>query len=160
MVTVFGHPSIPKIIPLVYTETQPFDVYNKISRNYTHSFLFESLEGPDELAETSIMGFDPELIVKCYLNRITIQNRNGKIETIETISQLFYITNKFDEKNIPKKKNIFIITENKKSFLKNLQESEKYSFLEHSSEIGGRFSIFSVTGLVPAKLSGFNVEIF
>ncbi len=81
-------------------------------------------------------------------------------ETIETISQLFYITNKFDEKNIPKKKNIFIITENKKSFLKNLQESEKYSFLEHSSEIGGRFSIFSVTGLVPAKLSGFNVEIF
>ncbi|MDC0159062.1 anthranilate synthase component I family protein [Candidatus Nitrosopelagicus sp.] len=88
MVTVFGHPSTPKIIPLVYTETQPFDVYNKISRNYTHSFLFESLEGPDELAETSIMGFDPELIVKCYLNRITIQNRNGKIETIETISPL------------------------------------------------------------------------
>jgi len=88
MVTVFGHPSTPKIIPLVYTETQPFDVYNKISRNYTHSFLFESLEGPDELAETSIMGFDPELIVKCYLDRITIQNRDGKIETIETISPL------------------------------------------------------------------------
>jgi anthranilate synthase component 1 len=88
MVTVFGHPSTPKIIPLVYTETQPFDVYNKISRNYTHSFLFESLEGPDELAETSIMGFDPELIVKCYLDRITIQNRDGKIETIKTISPL------------------------------------------------------------------------
>ena len=35
-------------------------------------------------------------------------------ETIETISQLFYITNKFDEKNIPKNKNIFIITEKKK----------------------------------------------
>ena len=88
MVTVFGHPSTPKIIPLVYTETQPFDVYNKISRNYTHSFLFESLEGPDELAETSIMGFDPELIVKGYMDRITIQDRNGKIETIETISPL------------------------------------------------------------------------
>jgi len=81
-------------------------------------------------------------------------------ETIETISQLFYITNKFDEKNIPKNKNIFIITEKKKSFLKNLQESEKYSFLEHSSEIGGRFSIFSVVALVPAKLSGFNIETF
>jgi len=68
----------------VYTETQPFDVYNKISRNYTHSFLFESLEGPDELAETSIMGFDPEFIVKGYFDRITIQNRDGKIETIQT----------------------------------------------------------------------------
>ena len=79
----FGKDSISKI-PLVYTETQPFDVYNKISRNYTHSFLFESLEGPDELAETSIMGFDPEFIVKGYFDRITIQNRDGKIETIQT----------------------------------------------------------------------------
>ena len=79
----FGKDSISKI-PLVYTETQPFDVYNKISRNYAHSFLFESLEGPDELAETSIMGFDPEFIVKGYFDRITIQNRDGKIETIQT----------------------------------------------------------------------------
>ena len=30
MVTAFGHPSIPKIVSLVYTETQPFEVYNKI----------------------------------------------------------------------------------------------------------------------------------
>jgi len=82
-VNTFGKDSISKI-PLVYTETQPFDVYNKISRNYTHSFLFESLEGPDELAETSIMGFDPEFIVKGYFDRITIQNRDGKIETIQT----------------------------------------------------------------------------
>jgi len=82
-VNTFGKDSISKI-PLVYTETQPFDVYNKISRNYAHSFLFESLEGPDELAETSIMGFDPEFIVKGYFDRITIQNRDGKIETIQT----------------------------------------------------------------------------
>ena len=72
----------------MYTETQPFDVYNKISRNYTHSFLFESLEGPDELSETSIMGFNPELIVKGYFNKITIQDRDGKIETIQTDTPL------------------------------------------------------------------------
>ena len=88
MVTVFGHPSIPKIIPLVYTETQPFEVYNKISRNYKYSFLFESLTGPDELAETSIMGFDPKLIVKGYFDKITIENRNGVIETIHTKTPL------------------------------------------------------------------------
>ncbi len=88
MVTVFGHPSTPKIIPLVYTETQPFDVYNKISRNYTHSFLFESLEGPDELAETSIMGFDPEFIVKGYVTHVTIQNRDGVMKKIETSQPL------------------------------------------------------------------------
>ena len=88
MVTVFGHPSSLKIIPLVYTETQPFEVYNKISRNYKYSFLFESLTGPDELAETSIMGFDPELIVKGYFEKITIENRDGKIETIHTKTPL------------------------------------------------------------------------
>ena len=87
MVTVFGHSITPKIIPLVYTETQ-FEIYNKISRNYTHSFLFESLEGPDELAETSIMGFDPELIVKCYFDRITIQDRDGGMKTIQTVQPM------------------------------------------------------------------------
>ena len=88
MVTVFGHSITPKIIPLVYTETQPFEVYNKISRNYKYSFLFESLTGPDELAETSIMGFDPEFIVKGYVTHITVQNRDGKIETIKTTQPL------------------------------------------------------------------------
>ena len=88
MVTVFGHSITPKIIPLVYTETQPFEVYNKISRNYKYSFLFESLTGPDELAETSIMGFDPELIIRGYFNKITIKNRNGRIETIHTDAPL------------------------------------------------------------------------
>ena len=88
MVTVFGHPITPKIIPLVYTETQPFEVYNKISRNYRYSFLFESLTGPDELAETSIMGFEPEFIVRGYFDKITIENRDGEIETIETRTPL------------------------------------------------------------------------
>ncbi len=30
------------------------------------------------------MGFDPELIVKGYFDRITIQNRDGEIDTIQT----------------------------------------------------------------------------
>ena len=88
MVTVFGHSITPKIIPLVYTETQPFEVYNKISRNYKYSFLFESLTGPDELAETSIMGFEPEFIVRGYFDKITIENREGEIETINTHTPL------------------------------------------------------------------------
>ena len=88
MVTVFGHPNTPKIIPLVYTEIQPFEVYNKISRNYKYSFLFESLTGPDELAETSIMGFEPEFIVRGYFDKITIENRDGEIETINTRTPL------------------------------------------------------------------------
>ena len=73
----------PKVIPLDLSENQ-FELYSKVSRNYSHSFLFESLTGPEELAETSIMGFDPEIIVKGYTNKITIERKNSQTETIET----------------------------------------------------------------------------
>jgi len=87
MVTVFGQPSTPKIISLSLDGNQ-FETYNKISRNYSHSFLFESLTGPEELAETSIMGFDPELIVKGYYDKVTIESRGGTVETITTSDPL------------------------------------------------------------------------
>ena len=87
MVTVFGQPSTPKIISLSLDGNQ-FEIYNKISRNYTHSYLFESLTGPEELSETSIMGFDPEFIVKGYYDKVTIQKRDGSIETIATLDPL------------------------------------------------------------------------
>ncbi len=87
---IFGHTSTPRIISLDYSGTQ-FEIYNKISRNYEYSFLFESLTGPEELSETSIMGFDPEFIVKGYYDRVTIENRDGKIETIVTNDPLLEI---------------------------------------------------------------------
>ena len=88
----FGHTSIPRIISLGYTGTQ-FEIYNKISRNYKYSFLFESLTGPEELSETSIMGFDPEYIVKGYYDKVTIQSRDGSLETISTAEPLVVIKN-------------------------------------------------------------------
>ena len=87
---IFGHTSIPKIISLGYTGTQ-FEIYNKISRNYDYSFLFESLTGPEELAETSIMGFDPEYIVKGYYDKVIIKSRNDILKTISTDEPLTVI---------------------------------------------------------------------
>ena len=74
--------SQPKIIPLELTENQ-FQIYNKISRNYSHSFLFESLTGPEILAETSVMGFDPKIILKGFSDKVEI-TRDGKTEIIQT----------------------------------------------------------------------------
>jgi len=76
-----------KIVPLEYTGSQ-FELYNKISRNYEHAFLFESLTGPEELAETSIMGFDPSMIVRGYADRITLRDKNGNTKTILTSDPL------------------------------------------------------------------------
>ena len=79
---IFGRNN-PKVIPLELTGTQ-FEIYNKFSRNYTHSFLFESLTGPEELAETSIMGFDPTIIVKGYSNKVIFLYKDGTQKTIKT----------------------------------------------------------------------------
>lgn len=96
----FGHSEL-KIVPLDYSGSQ-FELYNKISRNYDHAFLFESLTGPEELAETSIMGFDPSMIVRGYADRITLRDKNGNTKTISTTDPLAEIRKLL--KNIPDQK--------------------------------------------------------
>ncbi|MGQ0794680.1 MAG: anthranilate synthase component I family protein [Nitrosopumilaceae archaeon] len=96
----FGHSEL-RIIPLEYTGSQ-FELYNKISRNYQYSFLFESLTGPEELAETSIMGFDPSIIVRGYADRITLNDKKGNTKTIMTADPLAEIRKLL--KNIPDQK--------------------------------------------------------
>lgn len=81
-VATFGHSEL-RIIPLDYSGHQ-FELYNSISRNYSYSFLFESLTGPEELAETSIMGFDPAIVVKGYADRVVLRDKNGNTKTIST----------------------------------------------------------------------------
>ena len=81
-VDTFGNAQ-PQIVPLDLTENQ-FQIYNKISRNYSHSFLFESLTGPEILAETSVMGFDPKIILKGYSDRVEMIKDNDDTQTIQT----------------------------------------------------------------------------
>ena len=78
-----------KVIPLDLSENQ-FQIYNKISRNYSHSFLFESLSGPEVLAETSVMGFDPKIIFKGYSDKVEIfkNNETTKIQTNDPFVEL------------------------------------------------------------------------
>ena len=78
---IFGD-SQAQIVPLELTENQ-FQIYNKIARNYSNTFLFESLTGPEVLAETSVMGFDPKIIFKGYTDKVEIFENNNK-QTIQT----------------------------------------------------------------------------
>ncbi len=78
----FGN-SQPKIVPLDLSENQ-FQIYNKISRNYSNSFLFESLTGPEILAETSVMGFDPKTIIKGYSDKVQVIRKDQDTEIIQT----------------------------------------------------------------------------
>ena len=74
--------------------------------------------------------------------------------TIETISNTYFF------KSFLKSKNTIILTENKNSFLRNLAKEKKFNFLEHKKFIGGRYSVLSEVGMLPAYLMGFKVEKF
>ncbi len=79
--------------------------------------------------------------------------------TPETLSQLSSIYQVAMEKNKIEEflSNILIITEFKESPLYKIGKENNCLLLEHSNEIGGRFSVFSNVGIVPAILSGINV---
>ena len=72
--------------------------------------------------------------------------------TLETISNTnIYIKSK--------DKNIFI-TENKKSYLTDLANKLKADIIHHNNFIGGRYSVLSEVGMLPAQLMGYKPEKF
>ena len=72
--------------------------------------------------------------------------------TIETLSNVFSL-------NFVKKgaKNIIIISEKKNSLLFELSKNQDLFFIEHKKNIGGRYSVLSEVGIVPAYLMGVNI---
>ena len=72
--------------------------------------------------------------------------------TIETIINTNILIKKNDQ-------NIFI-TENKKNYLYSLAEKLKAEIIHHNNFIGGRYSVLSEVGMLPAELMGLNSEKF
>ena len=74
------------------TTKNQFEIYSDIFNFFDSAFIFESLSGPKELAETSIIGFSPSFTVECNSTNFIICNRNKKIVKIlkvkEPLSQL------------------------------------------------------------------------
>ena len=54
------------------TNLNPFDIFKRLSDEFNDIFIFESLEGPQELVESSIMGFDPKYKIKCNTNTLLV----------------------------------------------------------------------------------------
>ena len=62
----------------INTDRDPFEIFKQIYLSYDNAFILESLTGPKELSEFSVIGFDPEFTVKCDRGRFQIY-RNEKI---------------------------------------------------------------------------------
>ena len=85
---------------------------------------------------------------KKYTNLVISKSGN----TIETIVNFNILTKKND-------KSIFI-TENKKNYISILAEKLKAEVVHHNNYIGGRYSVLSEVGMLPAELMGLNANKF
>ena len=85
---------------------------------------------------------------KNYLNLIISKSGN----TLETIvNSNIYISKK--DQNI-------VITENKTSYLRDMGIKLKSEIIDHNNFIGGRYSVLSEVGMLPAELMGLNEKKF
>ena len=82
-------------------------------------------------------------------NNLVISKSGNTIETIVNFNTL-----------IKKKDKNLIITENKKSYLKQLANKLKCEVVDHNNYIGGRYSVLSEVGMLPSELMGLKPENF
>ena len=85
---------------------------------------------------------------KKYINLVVSKSGN----TLETISNANILIKK-NEKN-------FFITENKNSYLYSIANKLKSEIIHHNNFIGGRYSVLSEVGMLPAQLMGLDEKKF
>ena len=113
-------------------------IYDFLNKKINKNFSFVN----------NLQAYKNKKIKKNYTNLIISKSGN----TIETIINSNLLINKND-------KNIFI-TENKKNYLHILAEKLKADIVHHNDYIGGRYSVLSEVGMLPAELMGLNSKKF
>jgi len=149
-----------------------------LSRNYKNSYKKKLLSGYKKSTNYRIIGMGGSIlgteaihdflkhkIKKNFMFINNLQNNQKKEKkncvnlivsksgnTIETIINSNILIKRND-------KNIFI-TENKKSYLRTLAEKLKAEIIDHNNFIGGRYSVLSEVGMIPAELMGLKTIDF
>ena len=163
---------------------EPENVYNILSENFTLSFKIRDLEKFKKYKNIAIIGmggsilgshaifkflekkikknvfffdnidYEKALYFKKTINKKSVLfiviSKSGN--TIETISNFFYI-NKI-RKN---QKNLILISEKENNALFEISKKFNLFYVEHKRYIGGRYSVLSEVGILPAYLMGINI---
>ena len=119
-------------------------VYNLLRKKIKKKFYFF-----DNLDTERILDFKK----KQNLNQILFIIISKSGNTIETLSNFLSL-------NILKKnsKNIIVISERKDNHLISIVKKFNLFYIEHKRYIGGRYSVLSEVGLLPAYLMGLNIS--
>ncbi len=103
----------------------------------------------DDIDQEKILNFKRKNDLKKILFIVISKSGN----TVETLSNMFFL--RILKKNSD---NIIVISENKNNTLLKLSKKLNLFYIEHNSYIGGRYSVLSETGIVPAYLMGINIS--
>ena len=155
------------------------ELFNSMSKNYNDSFNSQRIKkicskkdiriigmGGSILGTQAIYFFLKDKIKKkfYFINNLEPQKKkdDGKKKINIIISKSGNTLETISNANIYLKKkdtNIFI-TENKKSYLYELASKLKAEIIYHNNFIGGRYSVLSEVGMLPAELMGLNPNKF
>ena len=165
-----------KLITLIKEKNE---ILKSLSTNYKNNFNHKNLKkfknsldyrvigmGGSSLGARAIYNFLKHKIKKnfFFIDNLKINNLEKKKKnynnliisksgnTIETIVNVNLLIKKQDQ-------NIFI-TENKKNYLNLLAEKLKADIIYHNDYIGGRYSVLSEVGMLPAELMGLKINNF
>tara|TARA_Y100000768_G_C23957767_1_gene673688 strand:- start:541 stop:1758 length:1218 start_codon:yes stop_codon:yes gene_type:complete len=119
--------------------------------NFLKSKLKKKIYFFNDLDESKII----ELKKKENLSKILFIIISKSGNTTETLANMFSLN--IIKKN---KKNIILISEKKDNLLFLLSKKFNLFFVEHKSYIGGRYSVLSEVGLLPAYIMGLNINKF
>lgn len=145
-------------------EKKNFLVFGTGGSNLGSKALIDILQGNKNTHIHFYDNIDP-INFQNSINKIDL-NKAGFIfisksgSTPETLSQLASLIEIFEQKNQLKYffDNCLIITEDKPSPLANIAHTNKCKILTHEKDIGGRYSVFSNVGMVPAIIAGLDVR--
>ena len=145
-------------------EKKDFLIFGTGGSNLGSKALINILQGSENLNIHFFDNIDP-INFENSINKIDLKNsgfvfisKSGT--TPETLSQFACLVEIFEQQNCLHLffENTIIITENKNSPLANIAHTNNCKILYHEKDIGGRYSVFSNVGMVPAIISGLNVR--
>ena len=155
------------------------ELFNSMSKNYNDSFNSQRIKkicskkdiriigmGGSILGTQAIYFFLKDKIKKkfYFINNLEPQKKkdDGKKKINIIISKSGNTLETISNANIylKKKDSNIVITENKKSYLYELASKLKAEIIYHNNFIGGRYSVLSEVGMLPAELMGLNPNKF
>jgi glucose-6-phosphate isomerase len=80
--------------------------------------------------------------------------------TAETLMQKMVCLQQWAAQSLPIKDHFLVITEPTENAMRTLAQSYDIQILDHPTDIGGRFAVFTLVGLLPAMIAGLNVYQF